>query len=326
MPDLSLVATHAVPVTGAHMLHVQEFGDPRGRPALVVHGGPGSSQTPLLRAGFDAADGWRVVCIDQRGCGASRPRGAVRANTTDDLIEDIERVRERLHIERWLLVGGSWGASLALAYAAAHADAVAGLLLRGSFVARRRDVAAFFDAGPFAGSMDDVLPMLRDAMLGDDTARAEATARAWWRWERDRLAPGTSPTLPPASAPTASDDSSGDLSADALAAIVDRYRVQSHYLAHDCWLARPDLPQRCAALPFVPVCMLHGTADRVCPIDAARELARRIPQARWFELPGVGHDPSHPVMSAALRAALAAYARDAHFDAVALAQPNVPAP
>jgi proline iminopeptidase len=98
--------------------------------------------------------------------------------------------------------------------------------------------------------------------------------------------------------------------------IVDRYRVQSHYLAHDCWLAEPPLPERCADLPSVPVCMLHGTDDRVCPIGAADELRRHIPQARWHALPGVGHDPAHPAMMAAMRSALAAFARDGHFDAM----------
>ena len=297
MTDMALLESHDVPVSGGHVVHVDVFGAAAGRPALVLHGGPGSGQSPMLRAGFDGRD-WRVVCIDQRGCGASTPRGGADANTTDELIADIEQVRTLLGIADWLVAGGSWGASLAIAYAAAHPRAVQGVLLRSTFGASRDDVAAFFAGGPFGGGIDDVLRDLRDAMLGDDEAQRVETAIAWWRWERG-LQGMHAPLQPPP---------------DAMAYVVDRYRVQSHYLFHDCWLRAPSLAQRCTGLPRVPVLMLHGDADRVCPIGRARQLAALIPQVQWRELAGVAHDPTAPTMQAAMRAALAAFARDGRFD------------
>jgi proline iminopeptidase len=299
MTDLALLEAHDLPVSGGHVVHVDVFGSAAGRAALVLHGGPGSGQSPMLRSGFDGRD-WRVVCIDQRGCGASTPRGSVEANTTDDLISDTEQVRTMLGIDDWLVVGGSWGASLAIAYAAAHARVVQGLLLRSTFGASRDHVAAFFDGGPFGGSIGDVLCELRDSMLGDDDARRRETALAWWRWERNRQGMQAPPQPP---------------TADAFAYVLDRYRVQSHYLFHDCWLGAPPLAQRCASLPRVPVLMIHGRADLVCPIEGARQLAAHIPQAHWREFEGVGHDPTAPAMQAAMREALAAFARDGRFDA-----------
>lgn len=302
MTNLPWLEAHDLPVAGGHVVHVEVFGTPNGRPAVVLHGGPGSGQSPMLRNGFDARD-WRVVCIDQRGCGASTPRGSVEANATDDLMADIEHVRMRLDIADWLVVGGSWGASLAIAYAAAHPAAVQGLLLRSTFGAARDDVAAFFEGGPFTGTIDTVLLELRSAMLGDDPTRQRETFIAWWRWERQCLGFEGTTDLP---------------AGDAFARGVDRYRVQSHYLFHDCWLANPSLDQRCALLPMpMPVLMLHGDVDRVCPIGRARALAARIPHARWREVGGVGHDPTAPAMQAAMREGLAAFLRDGHFDRVA---------
>jgi proline iminopeptidase len=297
MTNLPLLEAHDLPVSGGHVVHVEVFGSPDGRAAVVLHGGPGSGQSPVLRSGFDAR--WRVVCIDQRGCGASTPRGNVDANTTGDLIADTEQVRTLLGITDWLVVGGSWGASLAIAYAAAHPHAVQGLVLRATFGAARDDVAAFFDGGPFPGSIDEVLLALRESMLGDDDARRRDTAIAWWRWERNRMGMHAS-SQPPAD--------------DVLAYVLDRYRVQSHYLFHDCWLAQPLLAQRCASLPHVPVLMLHGRDDRVCPIAGARRLAACIPQAQWLELDGVGHDPTAPAMQAAMHEALEAFVHRGRFE------------
>lgn len=297
-----LVATHeAVVVSGGHRLHVQTFGHALGKPVLLLHGGPGSGQSPALRRPFDGAR-LRIVCIDQRGCGASTPRGGVEHNTTADLVADIEVARHMLGIERWLVAGGSWGGALAVAYAAAHPAAVSGLLLRSTFVARDADVAAFFAGSPLearaSAAATPLLPFLRDAMLGADERRRHEVAIAWWRWERAMS--GGVPTDPP--------------QGEALAAVIDRYRVQSHYLAHGCWLQAPNLLQLAPRLPQVPTLMLHGTDDRVCPLPAARELAACLRHARLAIIDGVGHDPLAPAMITAMRRALDHYARHDRFD------------
>ena len=277
--------SHLFDVGLGHRLHVQESGCRDGIPALVLHGGPGSGCSPLLRRFFDPPR-WRIVCVDQRGAGRSMPRGETAHNTTADLLADLRVVRERLEIAQWLVVGGSWGATLAIAHAHDAPDAVAGLLLRAVFLARRADIDAFFAAR-------DGLPALAWRGFGDadDPTRA-ALAIDWWR--REQTLTGSPAGAPP--------------QGEALAALVDRYRVQSHYLRHACWLDTLPLLDRAAALPRVPTLLLHGADDRVCPPEGAMALCERVPQAALRLVPGAGHDPAHPAMAAAMVESLAAFA------------------
>jgi proline iminopeptidase len=291
-------------VGNSHVLHVQEHGRPDGIAAVVLHGGPGSGCTPLQRRFLDPAR-YRIVCIDQRGAGLSRPRGETAHNTTTDLLRDLRQVREALQIERWLVVGGSWGATLAVAHAADEPEAVAALLLRSSFLARAEDVAWFF--GGAAAQAPQAWQRLKDAvpdgpvlaglahqLRRDEPEPRRAAALAWARWEK-ALATGAQDDTTPCT--------------DVLDALVDRYRVQSHYLLHDCWLSAPTLLERCEAVPPVPTLLLHGTADRVCRPEGALALHRALPDSQLQWVDGVGHDPTHPAMAGAMVAALDAYAR-----------------
>lgn len=304
--DLPLLKTHHIAVGRLHRLQVQEFGAPDGRAAVVLHGGPGSGSSPLLRRGFDARR-WRVVCIDQRGCGGSTPRGEIAENTTALLLDDLRLVRQQLGIETWLVSGGSWGATLALAYAAFEPQAVSGLLLRASFLARREDMAGFFGAAAAArrprawrrltaAFEAPVLPALARALHADARDERERAAAAWWAWEQ---ALGHGVEDPPA------------LAGDALARQVDRLRVQAHYLLHDCWIDHPPLPALCARVPRVPTVLLHARDDLVCPAAGALALHAALPHAtlRWLETGG--HDAAHPAMQAANADALAAFAEAA---------------
>lgn len=296
--DLPPIANHALPVGDGHVLQVQEFGHPRGRPALVLHGGPGSGCTPLLRRGFDA-DHWRVICVDQRGAGGSTPRGATAHNTTAHLLADLRAVRAALGIDRWLVAGGSWGAALAVAHAADEPQAVSALLLRASFLARREDIAWFFDGARtlrptawarFAAAMPapEAVAIAR-AIEQADAAERERLAAAWWCWEQ-ALALGDEDATPDPAA---------------LPALADRYRVQSHYLAHACWLDAPSLLERCEAVPRVPTVLLHARDDAVCRPEGALALQARLPHARLRWLDEGGHDAAHPAMQAAVAQALA---------------------
>jgi proline iminopeptidase len=290
------------------VLHVQEHGRADGIAAVVLHGGPGSGCTPLQRRFFDPAR-YRIVCIDQRGAGQSRPRGETRHNTTTDLLDDLRKVREVLQIQRWLVVGGSWGATLAVAHAAQEPDAVTALLLRSSFLARPEDIAWFFEGA--AGQAPQawrqlraivpdgpLLPGLAREISSDEAQRRRAAALAWGRWEQALATGLQDDTTPPP---------------EVLDALVDRYRVQSHYLLHDCWLDAPTLLERCEAVPPVPTLLLHGTGDRVCRSDGAVPLHRALPYSQLQWVDGVGHDPTHPAMVAAMVAALDAYARHGRF-------------
>ena len=293
-PDRPPLRAWRFGVGDGHVLHVETWGREGARPALVLHGGPGSGLTPLLRRFFDPGR-WFVVGFDQRGAGRSMPAGGTAHNTTPHLLADLRALRRALGLERWLVVGGSWGATLALAHALDEPAAVDGLLLRASFLARREDIEAFFASAPAA---------LRDgwARLGDlDDAQAVPLAVAWWRHER-ALA-GATPV-----------DTSTD-EPPATAALLQRYRVQSHYLRHGCWLGDRPLLKRLHDLPRVPTLLLHGTHDRVCTPDGARAIAARVPHARLRWVEGAGHDPTHPAMAGAMVEALAAFAARGDFAA-----------
>lgn len=290
-PDAAPRATHALDVGGGHVLRVQEFGRADGIAALVLHGGPGSGCSPLLWRVFDPAR-WRVICPDQRGAGGSRPRGATAHNTTADLLDDLRHLRERLGVERWVVVGGSWGATLALAHAADHPAAVAALLLRASFLARPQDIDGFF--GQL--SLND----LAAGLDSSDAAERERAALTWWRHEQTRA--GTAAPQP---------------QGDALAAQADRLRVQAHYLRHGCWLQSPSLLERCEAVPRVPTHLIHARDDRICPPEGAQALQNRLPHATLQWIDGAGHDAGHPAMIAAVMNALASYADRGRFGAAA---------
>ena len=306
-------AEEFVVVPGGHALHVRQSGHPQGRTALVLHGGPGSGCSPLLARFFDPAR-FRVICLDQRGAGRSVPAGGTAHNTTAHLLADLCRLRAHLDIDRWLVVGGSWGATLALAHALDAPQAVAGLLLRGVFLARSEDIDAFFAAAASmrprtwarwrqradAGGVS-LLDGLAARLKDDSAVWRRRAARVWWLAERD-LSEATAAALPDAAA---------------LDALVPRYRIQAHYLRHRCWLDAPPLLDRCAALPCVPTLLLHGSRDRVCAPAGAAALHAHLRHAglRWVD--GAGHDPAHPAMVDAMVRALDAYADRGTFDAAA---------
>jgi proline iminopeptidase len=299
-PDTAPIRRHALPVGGGHVIEVQEFGQADGTPTVVLHGGPGSGSSPLLRRGFDLSH-HRVISIDQRGSGASSPRGGVEHNTTDLLLEDLRRVREMLGIAQWLVVGGSWGATLALAHAAAEPQAVSALLLRSAFLARREDIDWFFQGAAveqpqawqrFAqvappAERHGLLPWLSRTLREGTPTQQQQAALAWWQWEQ-ALA-GTTGTPP---------------SPQSMPALIDRYRVQSHYLAHDCFFGTRPLLDRCADVPRVPTLLIHGRADRICRPEGAALLHNALPGSRLQWLDGVGHDAAHPAMLAAMTQAL----------------------
>jgi proline iminopeptidase len=278
--------THALAVTHGHVLHVEESGNADGIPALVLHGGPGSGLSPLLARGLDPRR-FRIVGLDQRGAGRSTPAGDTVHNTTALLLDDLQALRRHLGIARWLVVGGSWGATLALAHALHEPQAVQALLLRAVFLARQDDIDTFFAGSGVAWQRMGTAP----------AGEARTIALAWRRHEQARA--GVAPVEPTAA------------EADAL---VQRYRIQSHYLQHRCWLDAPPLLQRCADLPPVPTLLLHGAADHICPPEGARALQRAAPHIAVRFIDSAGHDPTHPALAAATAQALDRYARSGRFD------------
>src|SRR5215475_2705722 len=168
-PALEPTQSEMIKVSALHTIYLEQCGAPRGRPALALHGGPGGGLSPEMRRFFDPAR-YRVVLMDQRGCGRSTPHAELRENTTWDLIDDIERVREKLGIQKWLVFGGSLGSTLALAYAAKHPDRVAGLVLRGIFLLTKAEISWFYQSGAgaiFPDAFDRYVSVIPEAERGD---------------------------------------------------------------------------------------------------------------------------------------------------------------
>lgn len=302
--------TGSIAVGQGHRLYFEQSGDPAAPALLLLHGGPGSRSSAAQRRFFDPGH-YRIVQFDQRGCGASEPPGETRHNHTAALVADIEHLRRQLGIARWLVVGGSWGATLAVAYAAAHPARIAGVLLRALFLAGRSDLGWFFGG---AGALFpdawqrflEVAPRSRRRRLQDwlwqvfatgDAPLQRRVARAWAAWEQ-----------------TLAGDPAGAAPAGADAALVQRYRVQAHYLARACFLGEAGVLGAVSRLHGLPVALLHGRQDLICrPVNSWRAW-RSLTGSRLQWVEGAGHDPFAPAMAAAMRAAAAVFAERGDFD------------
>jgi proline iminopeptidase len=280
-------------VGDGHRLYVEQCGNPDGMPMVYLHGGPGSGCSVRHRQFFDPAR-CRVVLFDQRGCGRSEPRGALTHNHTDALVQDLETVRLHLGFARWLVVGGSWGAGLGLAYALAHPDACLGLVLRGVFLGRDADIEGFFAGGP-------ALQGLHAGLHGPDAEAALACALVWEAWEQSVA---QQRAVTPRRLHCADADA---------ARLVDKYRVQSHFLVHRCFREGAGFLPPVGNLAGLPIAILHGGNDTVCLPQAALDLHRRQPGSHLQWVAGGGHDPFEAGNAAALVATIGHFATHGHF-------------
>lgn len=303
-PPLEPYRSRRLRVDTLHELCFAEFGDPQGLPALFLHGGPGSGCNPEQARLFDPAR-YRLIQLDQRGSGHSRPPGEVRDNHTGALVDDIEALREHLAIERWLAYGGSWGATLAVEYAKRHPARVSALVLRAPFLARREDLDWFSGPGGIARELpaaysallrnldlsvgDDPIARLHGRLMADDLESAYQAALAWETWEAAVMG---------VSAPQAETDP--DLRARRLA----RNRIHVHYCQAGFFLGPNGVLDGLQTLKRLPGILVQGQADRVCRHQAARILAAALPQIELRELRGVGHGLHEPALAAAVRQAL----------------------
>jgi proline iminopeptidase len=283
-------------VGDGNLVHWDVAGNPAGLPALVVHGGPGSGCTPRTRRYFDPQR-YRIVQFDQRNCGRSTPHAAgldadLRHNTTGHLIADMERLREHLGIDRWLLFGGSWGSTLILAYAQRHPDRVAGIVIDGVTSTRRREIAwlygglsRFFPSQwtafrDFAAPADgDVVAAYARLMDSPDPAVRAATAEAWCTWEDAAV------SLEPNGVP----DAYRGRPDDAKLAMV---RICTHYFAHAAWLEEGVLLREAGRLAGIRGVLLHGRFDISSPLETAWHLARGWPDATLTVVEDSGHTGS----------------------------------
>jgi proline iminopeptidase len=291
-------------VSDVHTIHVEQCGNPNGRPALALHGGPGGGASPEMRRFFDP-NRYRVVMMDQRGCGRSIPHAEIRDNTTWDLVADIERARERLGIDTWLVFGGSWGSTLALAYAAKHPERVSGLVLRGIFLLTKAEIDWFYQSGAsniypdaFARYVAAIPPEERGDLVSAFHKRLTSpnreirlnAARAWARWEGETISIAGASALPARF--------NDDRFVEAFARIENHYFINRGFFEHDGWLL-----QQVARLRHIPCSITHGRYDMCTPLASAWALKQAWPEAQLNIIADAGHSSIEPgIVDALVRA------------------------
>jgi proline iminopeptidase len=307
-PDLSPYRTFRHRVSPLHELHVEEAGNPDGKPVVFFHGGPGAGIAPIHRRFFDPAY-WRVILFDQRGSGKSTPLGELRENTTWDLVADAERIRELLGIERWLVFGGSWGSTLALAYAETHPERVQGLIVRGIFLGRKAEVDWTFGQGLqmlYPDAWEEFLSPLPEAerkdpmrsyharLVGDDPEVRRAAALSWNAWEER-----ASYLLPAELRPPAEEDVPAEV---ALA------RIEAHYFVNGSFFRSDgELLQNAPRLAKIPGAIVQGRYDLVCPAASAWDLHKAWPLSTIQFVRDAGHAAGEPGIASALVEATEAF-------------------
>jgi len=298
-PPIEPYATGRLPVDCLHELYWEESGRRDGKPILFLHGGPGAGAASIHRRFFDPR-AYRIVIFDQRGAGRSTPLGETRENTTPHLIGDIERLRELLEIDRWHVFGGSWGSTLALAYAQAFPARVSGLILRGIFLSRRKEIEwflygmrQFFPEAweAFAGQLPeeergDLLKGYLKRLLHDDPAVHRPAARAWSVYE------GSCSTL------LSSPDTVAAFGRDNTA--IGLARLEAHYFANDGFLEEEALLRGVGRIRRIPGMIIQGRYDNVCPPASAWELAQAWPEAGFEMIAEAGHSALEPAVCRAL--------------------------
>jgi proline iminopeptidase len=299
-PPIEPHAQGMMEVGDGHTVYWEACGNPDGIPVVFLHGGPGGGCSPMQRRLFNPRR-FRIVLFDQRGCGRSRPHASLDANTTWHLVADIERLRQMMGIERWLVFGGSWGSTLALAYAQTHPERATGLILRGIFGMRRAELLWYYQEGAswlfpdkwerFVAQIPDaergdLIAAYRARLTGDDPAVRLAAARAWSLWEGETL------TLLPD--PNLSVQHGGDDFALAFA------RIENHYFTHGGWLEEGQLLRDVGRIAHLPGVIVQGRYDVATPTRTAWDLHRAWPQAEFRLIADAGHATTEPGIMTAL--------------------------
>lgn len=315
-PAIEPIETGLLAVSDLHEIWWERSGNPDGIPCVCLHGGPGGQSSPFVRRLFDP-ETWHVIQFDQRGTGRSRPHGETRENTTAHLVADMERLREHLGVERWFLFGGSWGSTLAIAYAEAYPERVSGMILRGVFMATREEIDFFYHGGSAAcfpdayealvSSLPDParrpLPVYLDELirLNPDTAAARRYAREWTRWE------GRISTLE-----TTDEETAGFLDDPRFRDLVYSLGLlENFYMANGCFIEEGRLWREIDRIRDIPVWIANGRYDVVCAPRTAWRLHRELRASHFAIVESAGHSLRQPPMFGQLMRYIEAAARNA---------------
>lgn len=295
-------------VSALHELYYEECGNPHGKPVVILHGGPGGGLSPFLRR-LHNPEGYRIILFDQRGCGASTPYASLEENTTWHLVSDIEKLREHCRVERWQVFGGSWGSTLALAYAQQHPQRVCELILRGIFTLREQEVRWLYQEGASAifpeafakyrsvipaAEWGDLLTAYHKRLVGTDEQVRQRCAVAWSAWEASCLTLLPNPTLEAQFA--------DPHFAEAFARIECHYFFNKGFFSHD-----GALLNGMAVIKHLPGIIIQGRYDMVTPAISAYELSLAWPKAELQMIADAGHATSEPGITGALVNATDAY-------------------
>jgi len=297
-PEISPFHCFFLETESNHQVYVEQSGNPTGMPVIFLHGGPCSGTKPDHRRFFNPAH-YHIILLDQRGCGQSLPFGELENNTTQDLLRDMEHIRQQLHLEKWLLFGGSWGAALALLYAQLYPARVSGMILRGVFLARQTDMDWFLGNGvnriypqQWQALKNSVPPEFHEnvaqglyaAVFGENAAIAGQAALQWQAWS-GLVALGNAyrPDPNPMHEQT-----------------LRQVQMELHYARHNYFIAENQILNNCDVLQAIPTIIIHGQNDLTCPLESSWSLHQALPKARFIVLPNAGHIARGEEMIAAL--------------------------
>ena len=289
-PNIEPFNTFYLPVSDLHTIYIEESGNKNGKPVIFLHGGPGGGVDPKYKRYFNP-DKWRIIMFDQRGCGKSTPFAELKENTTWDLVDDIEKIRKHLSIDRWVVYGGSWGSTLSLAYSQTYPDSCKALILRGIFLVRKKEIHWFYQEGASKIFPDDwqsfiapipiekrdnLLEAYYNLLIGKDSSKKIEAAKAWSTWE------GSTVRL------IQDKDFIGDFSDEKFAEAFAR--IESHYFMNNAWFNSDNhLIENVDKIRHIPAVIIHGRYDVICPVENAWELHQAWPESELHIIPDAGH-------------------------------------
>lgn len=308
-PELEIFIQNTIKVDDIHEVYYEVCGNPAGEPVVFLHGGPGSGCNPTQRRFFDPAH-YYIVLIDQRGCGRSKPLGSTAQNTTANLVADIDLIRRQLNIKQWHVFGGSWGSTLALSYALAFPHDVTSLILRGIFLSRQSELSWFLgDISHFYPDVwhvllsflpkdehDEVLAAYSKRIFSDDSTVNIAAAKQWNAYESAIMR-----LVPNETAITTSSTSEEDV------VELARARIQIHYIQNNCFVDGDAILSNASKLSHIPITIVQGRYDMVCPPKSAWELSRAIPHSEFYVVQDAGHSAMELGITSALLSATEKY-------------------
>lgn len=300
-PPIEPYRTGFLPVSAKHEIYWEESGNPKGKPVVFLHGGPGSGTDSSQRSFFNP-EGYRIILFDQRGCGKSKPHSSLEENTIWHLVADMEALREMLGIKKWLVFGGSWGSTLALTYAIKHPERVNGLIVRGIFLGRKKELDWFYQFGAhhiFPDEFEKYLALIPEAEREDlmgayykrltskDNLTRKVAARVWSGWEAAALRLRFDPNLFAVF--------TEETKADAIA------RIECHYFVNRCFFPTDNwILEHVTEFRHIPGVIVQGRYDIVCPTESAWELHKAWPAAKLEMIADAGHAASEPGITDAL--------------------------